>query len=585
MKLAWLRVCKHKQLENKHMPKKSSSSRTRGRRARRNGFWRPFANLSSGSSGLLTPVQALSRLQLLLVVGFVAVAGVAVVAASHAATLTYTLWTDSYVPKEIATWDAGKSLELGVKFKATEGGTVLGVRFYKDRRNTGTHLGRLWDSQGNKLADATFTNETASGWQTVSFSQPVSITPGEIYIVSYHTNTGYYGIDEYYFNGASRVSNSLKAPANTQLSVNGVAKYGSGFPTSNYHGSNYWVDVMFRPASIVAPATSPSASPTPSPTPSPSASPATTTSTSLLRPYGLGIAPYHYIPWGGSLDAARTASGINTYVAAFMLGGGSCTPAWDGDSSLGLSSTRANQIATDMAKLRSNGGDALISFGGASGSELALNCSTASALKTAYRSVIDKYGVNKIDFDIEGATASNTTANSRRADALLALQQELPGVRIWVTLAVSPSGLDGAGKAIIQQLRDRGVAISGVNIMTMDYGIGSTQMGQVAIQAAQATFNQLKALFPGNSDASIWKSIGLTPMIGKNDTLPETFTLANATELHDFALQKGIGMTSFWNVDRDKSCPYNAGTLSDVCSGVVQSPYQFGQLLTIPAQH
>jgi hypothetical protein len=510
------------------MPKKSSSSRTRGRRARRNGFWRPFANLSSGSSGLLTPVQALSRLQLLLVVGFVAVAGVAVVAASHAATLTYTLWTDSYVPKEIATWDAGKSLELGVKFKATEGGTVLGVRFYKDRRNTGTHLGRLWDSQGNKLADATFTNETASGWQTVSFSQPVSITPGEIYIVSYHTNTGYYGIDEYYFNGASRVSNSLKAPANTQLSVNGVAKYGSGFPTSNYHGSNYWVDVMFRPASIVAPATSPSASPTPSPTPSPSASPATTTSTSLLRPYGLGIAPYHYIPWGG---------------------------------------------------------DALISFGGASGSELALNCSTASALKTAYRSVIDKYGVNKIDFDIEGATASNTTANSRRADALLALQQELPGVRIWVTLAVSPSGLDGAGKAIIQQLRDRGVAISGVNIMTMDYGIGSTQMGQVAIQATQATFNQLKALFPGNSDASIWKSIGLTPMIGKNDTLPETFTLANATELHDFALQKGIGMTSFWNVDRDKSCPYNAGTLSDVCSGVVQSPYQFGQLLTIPAQH
>ena len=45
----------------------------------------------------------------------------------------------------------------------------------------------------HELASATFTGETASGWQTVTFSSPVAIAANTVYVVSYHTNVGQYG--------------------------------------------------------------------------------------------------------------------------------------------------------------------------------------------------------------------------------------------------------------------------------------------------------------------------------------------------------------------------------------------------------
>ena len=43
---------------------------------------------------------------------------------------------------------------------------------------------------GTLLASATFSNETASGWQQVNFSSPVSITAGTTYIASYEAPVG-----------------------------------------------------------------------------------------------------------------------------------------------------------------------------------------------------------------------------------------------------------------------------------------------------------------------------------------------------------------------------------------------------------
>ena len=73
-----------------------------------------------------------------------------------------------------ATVDAGdlNPVEVGVKFKTDFGGSVTGIRFYKAAANTGTHIGSLWPPTGTRLAQATFTNETASGWQRVTFATP-----------------------------------------------------------------------------------------------------------------------------------------------------------------------------------------------------------------------------------------------------------------------------------------------------------------------------------------------------------------------------------------------------------------------------
>ena len=306
---------------------------------------------------------------------------------------------------------------------------------------------------------------------------------------------------------------------------------------------------------------------------------------SKLDPYGLGTAPYAYIPWQGSLDEARAESDAKTFMAAFIVNasGQDCTPAWDGDVSLGLDSQRSTEIAQDMARLRTNGGDVVLSFGGATGTELAQGCKDSAALKIAYARVIDTYQLNKIDLDIEKDALADTASNDRRADALASLQQDKPNLKIWLTLAVMPTGLDQENLDLIKQMQSKGVVISGVNIMVMDYGQNTVDMGQAAISAATATFAQLKTLYPNNTDAEIWKTLGLTPMIGVNDTTPETFTLQDAQKLRDFATQKGVGMLSQWNIDRDKSCPNNAAELSDSCSGVTQTPYQFVKALYIDA--
>jgi hypothetical protein len=133
------------------------------------------------------------------------------------------------------------AVNLGVKFQSSISGYIIGVRFYKESDNTGSHIGSLWTSSGTLLASGTFSNETASGWEELDFSSPVAITAGTTYVVSYHTNTGHYAQTS--FGLSSAVTN---APL-TALAGGGVYAYGSGnaFPSSTFNSSNYWVDAVF----------------------------------------------------------------------------------------------------------------------------------------------------------------------------------------------------------------------------------------------------------------------------------------------------------------------------------------------------
>jgi hypothetical protein len=145
--------------------------------------------------------------------------------------------------------DAGpdSAVELGVNFKSDNNGAISGIRFYKASTNTGTHVGNLWSSTGTLLASATFTGETASGWQQVSFATSVPITANTVYVASYHSNTGHYSDDMNYFASKGMDSPPLHALANS-VSANGVYSYGvsSTFPNQTWNASNYWVDVVFK---------------------------------------------------------------------------------------------------------------------------------------------------------------------------------------------------------------------------------------------------------------------------------------------------------------------------------------------------
>ncbi|MDR8414585.1 DUF4082 domain-containing protein [Nonomuraea sp. 3-1Str] len=160
------------------------------------------------------------------------------------------LWASTIIPSVLSINDT-RSVELGVKFQASQEGAVSGIRFYKGAGNTGTHVGSLWSSTGQLLARATFTNETSTGWQQVKFATPVQLTPGTTYVASYFAPNGGFAYNYDYF--ATLYTNGpLSAPASTATSGNGVYRYGatSGFPTSTYRMTNYWVDVVFAPTSL-----------------------------------------------------------------------------------------------------------------------------------------------------------------------------------------------------------------------------------------------------------------------------------------------------------------------------------------------
>ena len=90
----------------------------------------------------------------------------------------------SQVPAVADSGDSS-SVNVGTAFTTDTSGYVTGMRFYKASTNTGTHVGSLWSASGTLLAQATFTGETASGWEQVTFSTPVAVTAGTTYVVSY----------------------------------------------------------------------------------------------------------------------------------------------------------------------------------------------------------------------------------------------------------------------------------------------------------------------------------------------------------------------------------------------------------------
>lgn len=157
-----------------------------------------------------------------------------------------TIWDNSTIPGVVTDPDTAAT-EVGVKFRSDVNGYIKGIRFYKSSTNTGTHVGTLWSSSGQQLAQATFSSETASGWQQVNFATPVAITANTVYVASYHTNAGHYSADEGYFANSGVDKPPLHALANGVSGANGVYRYTSkpAFPNSTYNSSNYWVDVVF----------------------------------------------------------------------------------------------------------------------------------------------------------------------------------------------------------------------------------------------------------------------------------------------------------------------------------------------------
>ena len=197
-----------------------------------------------------------------------------------------TIWAASTIPSVSA--GADSPVQLGVKFRSDVSGYITGIRFYKAAGNTGTHVASLWSAGGTRLATATFTAETATGWQQVNFATPVAISANTVYVASYHTTVGYYGYTSGFFATSGIDNGNLHALASGVSGSNGVFAYGSSslFPNQSWNNANYWVDVVFSAAAT-----------TPTPTP-----------TDTIAPTVSVTAPGNNATVSGTVSVAASAS-------------------------------------------------------------------------------------------------------------------------------------------------------------------------------------------------------------------------------------------------------------------------------------
>jgi hypothetical protein len=261
------------------------------------------------------------------------------------------------------------------------------------------------------------------------------------------------------------------------------------------------------------------------------------------------------------MNLAGNGSGNKHYTLAFILGRG-CSASWFG--TFELNTAEANAIGDRINALRAAGGDVIIAFGGAAAPELANVCPDVNSLAAQYQAVVNKYHPYAIDLDIEDFMPA---AIDMRNKAL----KLVTGTRIHYTLGVLPTGFTQAQMDVMNNARTNGTRVDLVNIMAMDYYQSTTDMGGASIRAAQATRSWL------NANGWTASKLGITPMIGTNDSRNETFTLQDAQEIVTWSNSNGVSLLAFWSVGRDNGgCPN--GTVSPTCSGISQSTWQFSSI-------
>jgi chitinase len=273
----------------------------------------------------------------------------------------------------------------------------------------------------------------------------------------------------------------------------------------------------------------------------------------------------------GVLNTVISSDGLRSFTAAFTIGEG-CSDIWGDTLPVGDDPT----IGAEISSAKAAGASVIVSSGGSAGEPISFTCSNQSTIDAAYQAIINDYGTDDLDFDIEGAAIADTTGIDQTFQAMKDLKASNPGLVWSVTVPVLPSGLDNYGTALLQDAQNMGVTIPIVNVMAMDYYEGDIEMGSAAISAAENTLTQMKAV----NGSYTYANVGLTPMIGVNDD-GSTFTLADASSVASWASSNGIGRLAFWSVDRDQACPGgNGGAASPTCSGISQSTGQFTAAFT-----
>jgi chitinase len=299
------------------------------------------------------------------------------------------------------------------------------------------------------------------------------------------------------------------------------------------------------------------------------------------------FAPYFEAYNGDSLSGLSSQSGDKFLTLAFVQtpSQGSCTVYFNGDTSMPIAS---GTFGSDISTIRAAGGDVIPSFGGYAadngGTEIADSCTSVDSIAAQFEKVITTYDVTRLDLDIEDNSLTNTAGIDRRNKAIKKVEDWAAAngrlVEFSYTLPTTTAGLADSGLAVLRNAVSNGARVDIVNMMTFDYYDGASHnMATDTQTSANGLVSQLRSLYPSKTTAQLWQMVGITEMIGIDDFgAAETFTLANATTVTNWAKTQGIRSLSFWALQRDNGgCP--GGGAADNCSGVAPSTWQFSKTL------
>lgn len=304
-------------------------------------------------------------------------------------------------------------------------------------------------------------------------------------------------------------------------------------------------------------------------------------------------APYVDFTLNTIPDLASLASSKNIthYTLAFVVAkdANTCLPTWGTAYNIN-DYTQYSKIKA----LRDAGGDVQVSIGGANNSPLAAACKNVNDLQQHYYDIVDNLNLKVLDFDIEGNWVADHESIQRRNTALKLVQErwkkEGRKVGLLFTLPILPTGLTPEGIYVLEDAKAKGVELTGVNVMTMDYGNSICQSSgkegqnihsKCATDAVDNLFQQVKKIWPEKSDSVINGMLGTTPMIGYNDVQGETFYIADAQKVMQQAKERQIGMIGIWSMARDQ--PGTQGYVGPENSGLTaqQAPlYAFSDVFS-----
>lgn len=219
-------------------------------------------------------------------------------------------------------------------------------------------------------------------------------------------------------------------------------------------------------------------------------------------------------------------------------------------------------IKESISNIRDRNGDVIVSVGGQLGKAPWTVSQNVTKLRDMYLEIVDAYDLKILDLDVEESN-QGYEQNVANAKAIKRLQ-DARGTEITLTIPIMPYGYTSTQKNLLRAYIGNGVNIKFINSMTMCYGDEvekGEDFAEASIRAITNAKDQVKAIYNeygrDMTDAEVYKMLGATVDIGYENQYNPVFTPEMTKTVASFANDVGLGMFSFWCVNRDSMMQYN----------------------------